>query len=74
VRTSAAPTSAVAWGWGREGERSLGLTFAGTAARDAFACELWALQDRLRAERPERNTSLPDPAFQISGAQRKSCR
>lgn len=73
VERSRSPATAVTWAWGREGERSLGLTFADDVAREAFACELLALRERLGRERTA-NTSLPDPAFEITGAQTKSCR
>lgn len=72
IRASAAPVSAVSWAWGREGERSLGLTFKSDADRDAFACELKTVTDRARDGR-EKSTA-PAPTFEVAGAQMKSCR
>ena len=68
VQASGLPTAAEAWGWGREGERTIGLRFASPADRDAFARELVALRKRLAASRPAPKGTQPDPAFEVRGA------
>ena len=73
VRGSGVPASAVSWAWGREGERSLGLTFRSDAERDTFACELKAITDRAREGRDAASSS-PAPSYELSGAQMKSCK
>lgn len=51
IRESPLPTVAEEWGWGREGEREIGLRFAKTEDREAFAARLAQL-------RQERATAL----------------
>lgn len=67
VKASPAPTTAEVWGWGREGERTIGLRFAGAAETAAFKRELLALRARLEAEGPKRTGSQPNPAFEVVG-------
>jgi hypothetical protein len=68
---SPAPSLAESWGWGREGERSIGLRFRTAADRAAFACQLERLRKARAAEQAASGKPGGKPLFSVTDASGK---